>query len=257
MWKHLLALYEESRFNGEKPECLFAETLIFSEGWLMRSVLKEWKAGSTASGLPFLPLPEGVKVYSEGQLPTPFRARPGGDSKAESHTHVDGIAGHFSIADGTKSGIELDRGCRYIAVFEAKLYSPIGKRTKNAEDYDQISRTAACLVHALLEAEPATDCGAHLVVLYPADNPAIHRNNHSEGRIRTQIANRLKEYKEAGSSTPELERFVAGWEKMIERVRPHFVTWEEVLAEIEEEGLLDFYGLCKQFNGKARLGRKA
>ena len=49
---------------------------------------------------------------------TPFKARPGGDSKAESHTHVDGVAGHFSIAAGTKLGIELVADCRYVAVFE-------------------------------------------------------------------------------------------------------------------------------------------
>jgi hypothetical protein len=51
MWKHLLELYEESRLNDEQPECLFAETLIFNEGWLLRSVLKAWKTGPASATL--------------------------------------------------------------------------------------------------------------------------------------------------------------------------------------------------------------
>ena len=145
MWRHLLEIYEESRLNAGQPECFFAETLIFNEGWLLRSALKEWKGNSTSSRLPFLPFPANAVVYSEGQLRTPFKARIQGDPRAESHTRVDGIAGHFSIADGTKSGIELAPDCpplpvpcrgsslvglscgpaqgglaRYVAVFEAK-----------------------------------------------------------------------------------------------------------------------------------------
>ena len=51
--------------------------------------------------------PAGAVVYSEGQLRTPFKARFQGDPQAESYTRVDGIAGDFSIAEGTKLGIEL------------------------------------------------------------------------------------------------------------------------------------------------------
>ena len=149
MWKRLLELYDESKLNEGQPECLFAETLIFNEGWLLRSVLKEWKASSKRYKLPFLPFPADARVYSEGQLRTPFKARFRGDSKAETNTRVDGVAGHFSIATGTKSGIELACDCRYIAAFEAKLYSPIAKGTKRAPGYDQVSRTTACLIAML------------------------------------------------------------------------------------------------------------
>jgi len=250
MWKHLLRIYEESQLNEGKPECLFAETLIFDEGWLLRSVLKEWKTLSMGSRLPFLPFPQNAKIYAQGQLRTPFRARVRGESKAETHTHIDGIAGHFTIADGTKSGIKLAPGCRYIAAFEAKLYSSIAKGTKKAEDYDQVSRTAACLVHALLEAGPVADCAAHLVVLYPEDNLAVNPDTCSEAHIREQIDNRLREYKKAGRSTPEIERFEARWEGMMQRLQVHFVTWEEVLQEIGDEGLHRFYEQCKRFNRK-------
>ena len=43
--------------------------------------------------------PAEARVYSEGQLRTPFEARFQGDPGAESHTRVDEVAGDFSIAE--------------------------------------------------------------------------------------------------------------------------------------------------------------
>jgi hypothetical protein len=252
MWKNLLELYQESRLNVGEPECLFAETQVFNEGWLLRSVLKKWKTSSKRSRFPFFRFPPGAKVYSEGQLRTPFKVRRKGERtgkpKGESNTHVDGIAGDFSIADGTKSGIELDPGCPYIAVFEAKLYSRIGKAIKNARDYDQISRTTACLIHALLAAEPRDDFQAHIVVLYPADRPYIDPDLYEDNHVKDEIAGRLNGYKEAGKPTEEIRLFEAGWEEMLEGIRRHFITWEEALDEIGDKELMRFYELCKEFN---------
>lgn len=245
MWNHLRDIYEESRLNRGRPECLFAETLIFNEGWLLRSVLRQWKTSSPGSSLPFLPFPPDAKVYSEGQLFTPFKARRRGDPQAESHTRVDGIAGHFSMAAGTKSGIELAPGCRYMTIFEAKLYSPIAKGIKSAPEYDQVSRTASCLIHALLDTAAA--CTSHLVVLYPEDNVDINPEDFGKVELRERIGKRLAGYKGAGDPTPEIQRFEAGWEGMLEQLDVHFKTWEEVLAEIEDEGLDRFYDLCKRF----------
>jgi hypothetical protein len=254
MLEHLLGVYEESLLNVGKPECLFAETEIFNEGWLLRSVLREWKTGLASSEMPFLPFPANARVYSEGQLFTPFKVRPRservGEPKGETNTRIDGIVGYFSIAEGTKSGIELDRRCPYIAVFEAKLYSPIGKGTKNAPGYDQVSRTAACLIHALLGAEPREAFEAHIVVLYPKDNLAIRPEEFDKVQIREQIRKRLTEYSEAGRSTPELQRFEDRWEWAFERLpEPHFSTWEDVLEEIGDGELDRFYDLCKRFSG--------
>jgi hypothetical protein len=248
IWKHLLQLYEESRLNEGEPDCTFAETLIFDEGWLLRSVLTAWRTGSTSSQLPFLPFPPDARIYSEGQLRTPFRARRRGDPQAESHTHVDGIAGHFRIADGTKSGIELDSGCRYLAAFEAKLFSPIARGTKNAPHYDQVSRTSACLIHALLGAGLAAGGAAHLVILYPQDNLDVDPNDYVQVHIQERIKNRLHAYKTAGKPTPEITQFEAGWEEMLAQIAIQFETWEKVLDEIGDGELNRFYELCKKFN---------
>ena len=247
MLQELLKIYQSSLVNKEAPECLFAETLIFNEGWLLRSVLKEWLTGSRRSQFQFLPFPEGVKLYSEGQLRTPFRARYRGDEQAESHTRVDGIVGDFSIV-GTKSGVGLNPDFRYITVFEAKLYSPIAKGTKNAPCYDQISRTTACVINAVLEAGVRPDYSAHFAVLYAKDNRYIDPGMYSTDRIKDQIAKRVQAFMEDGNDDGHITRFAAGWRDVLKNLQIWFVPWEDVLAEIGCEDLDRFYELCKRFN---------
>jgi hypothetical protein len=247
MWHHLLGIYRESQLNPGQPTCLFAETLIFNEGWLLRSVLQAWRTGQDRPGPPFLPSPAGAKIYSEGQLRTPFKARFKGDPAAETHSRVDGIAGFFSLAEGTKQGIALAPGCRYVAAFEAKLYSPIAGGVKAAPAYDQVSRTAACLIHALLEAGTPESAAAHLAVLHPADTTVIEPGKYGKEYLRKQIAGRLAGYRAAGGPTPHLGRFQKGWHEKLARLAVHFFTWEAVLAEIGDEDLLRFYDLCKRF----------
>jgi len=90
-------------------------------------------------------------VREEAQLYTPFRKRARADPLGEANTHVDGIVGRFTIA-GSKSGITLDPGCRYLAVFEAKMPTGgLSRGVTNVRDYDQVSRTAACMIHGMLE----------------------------------------------------------------------------------------------------------
>lgn len=247
MLKELLKIYRHSLVNKEAPKCLFAETLIFNEGWLLRSVLKEWLAGSGGSGFGFLPFPEGVTAYSEGQLYTPFKARIRGDKLAETNTRVDGIVGDYSITD-TKSGIVLKSDFRYIAAFEAKIFRPIGVGVKNAPWYDQVSRTAACLINSILLAEPKGGYAAHLAVLYSEDNPYIDPNLYTKDYVEKQISKRLQDFLKAGELGNAVERFANGWRDALDNLRIHFHTWEQVLADIGSDDLVGFYDLCKKFN---------
>ena len=244
MLKQLLGAYEAGLVNREAPKCLFPETLIFNEGWLLRLVLREWLAGSGGSQLGFLPFPDGVTAYSEGQLYTPFR----GGSHPERNTHVDGIVGDFSITD-TKSGIVLKSDFRYVAAFEAKLFSRIESGVKNAPDFDQVSRTAACLINSILLAEPQASYSAHLVVLYAKDNRHINRAAYGRDCIEQNISRRLQPFTATEERSAAIVRFSAGWKDVLERLQIHFFTWEEVLAGIGSDGLLEFYKLCRRFNG--------
>jgi len=247
MLKELLGVYEAGRINPGAPECLFPETLIFNEGWLLRSVLKECLAGSGGSGFGFLPFPEGVTAYTEGQLYTPFKARFRGDKLAESHTHIDGIVGDFSITD-TKSGVVLKPDLRYVAGFEAKIYAPIASGTKNVPWYDQLCRTAACLINSILLARPPGSYAAHLAVLYAEDKQRIDPSLYTKDYVEKQISKRLQGFLETREPGDVVERFARGWRDVVDHLRIHFHTWEQVLADIGSGELSEFYEVCKKFN---------
>ena len=246
MIQELLRIYDASRTNPDKPECTFAETLIFNEGWLLRGVIKEWQSWTQPARFSFLPFPEGIKVYSEAQLYTPFKARFQGDKVAETHTHVDGIAGDFEIV--AKSGVVMDPDSRYLTVFEAKMSSALSKGTKNAPDYDQVSRTAACMIHAILEAGHKDDYVAYLVVLYASSNKQLQPDKYTMDYIEKQIATRAQAYLSAGEYDRPGIRFFSEWENVLPSVQIQFLTWEDVLDRIDDDDLHEFYRLCKQFN---------
>jgi len=247
MLRELLKLYDKSRTNPGKPACTFAETLIFNEGWLLRGVLNEWQGWTQPARFSFLPFPQGVKVYSEAQLYTPFRARFQGDKLAEAHTHVDGIVGDFQIV-ATKSGATLTPDWRYLAVFEAKMYSSLSSGTTHAPGYDQASRTAACMIHAILESGGADDRLAHLVVLYAADNNKIHPCRHTREYAEGRIAERVRTYLASGKHGKPIPRFFDEWCTVLPRIQIQFLTWEDVLSEIDSDELNQFYDLCVEFN---------
>ncbi len=246
MPRKLLEVYNAGLLNQDRPQCLFPETLLFNEGWLLRAVLMAWKARGSESRFGFLPFPEDTKLYSEGQLYTPFKARSRGDKQAESHTHVDGIVGHFSIGS-TKSGIVLEQGFKYIAAFEAKMYSPLSSGTANAPTYDQVSRTAACLINSVLQARQADGYAAHLVILYPEDNRRVDATQHEAHIIEERIAARIQAYLGDGGADELFKQFAEGWKDALRKLQVWFLTWEEVLAEIGDDELNQFYEMCKRF----------
>ncbi len=242
MIDELLRIYEESRLNREQPESIFNPTLIFNEGWLLRAVLRQWKLAPGKSCLPFLPFPAEAKVYSEGQLFSPFAPRQRGDKLAEAHTHADGIVGDFSIG-ATKSGIEVHPDCRYLAVFEAKLYSPLAGSISHAPGYDQVSRTVGCVINSLLRAGCPGPYAAHVVVLHPADHSNVNPRRYSNAYLEQQIAARVENF-----GLPPTSTFARSWRATLDTVQLWFVTWEEALAEIGSDELDQFYQQCRRFN---------
>ena len=79
----LLRIYEEGRINPRPPQCIFPETLLFNEGWMLRAAIHSlrsvqvpaWRQGHEQAAFSFLPFPPGVEVYSEIQPYAPFRQR--------------------------------------------------------------------------------------------------------------------------------------------------------------------------------------
>ena len=114
----------------------FPPTIIFEEGWMLRILL-----ASHNRGLPCFPFSyyQDATWFSEGILPTPFREKP----YTESGTHTDGIIGHITKREPTKTGVLLEKKGEQFIVLEAKMKSGLSKAVTNADFYDQASRTLA------------------------------------------------------------------------------------------------------------------
>lgn len=72
-------------------------THLYNEGWMLRLVL-DWLDRHRDLEHP-LALHEGARWYSEALLPSRFLRDEHGDPLAESHTHADGLIGHFEACD--------------------------------------------------------------------------------------------------------------------------------------------------------------
>jgi len=247
MIRQLMALYDDSLINSGQPKSMFAPTLIFNEGWLLRAVLKEWRAGRGTGTWNFLPFPEDARFYSEGQLYTPFGARYQGDKLAEKHSHADGVVGDFSIS-GSKSGIRLDASFRYLAVFEAKLSSPLASGTKNAGDYDQVARNVACMINMIMQSEPALNYRAYFIVIHPQGSGQVNPDAYGKVVIADQIARRISAYEGAAGAKGPAPLFVRQWRSILDAIRICFLTWEDALLQIGDPDLSHFYELCLQFS---------
>lgn len=247
MIAELIKIYQDSLINAESPACTFAPTEVFNEGWLLRAVLQEWKICSNAGPFSFLPFPQDVRIYSEGQLYTPFGARYRGDKQAESHTHADGIVGHFSIPD-TKSGIVLHHNFSYFAVFEAKLSSGLAGRTSNAPGYDQVTRNIACMINMILQSGRAEGYAANFIVLYPRTNRFVIPAQYSKAAVADQVGRRIAMYESGAEGRRSASPFALRWKQVLDRLCISFVTWEDVLAALANDELRRFYELCVRFN---------
>jgi hypothetical protein len=124
-------------------------TELYCEGWLLRLVLS-----AAQTGIPCLPFSfeDGSRWFAEPSLYSPFGARYRGDSDAETHTPADAAVGQFDFGI-TKTGLRLTESATQFIVLEAKIWSDLSKRTKNASDYSQATRIVACMANVLANAK--------------------------------------------------------------------------------------------------------
>lgn len=246
MFEALLRLYDQSKVNPGEPRSVFGETDLFNEGWLLRGVLAAWQAWDRPSRFRFLPFPPGSIVRSSPQLYTPFKKRKKkGDTTGEHNTRADAVAGHFR-GDKSKSGLRFVEGGSFFAGIEAKMYSGFSK-IKNST-YSQLARTACCLVHGASEIRVVEDARFYLVTLYPDDNKKISPAKYTKEFIETEIRDRVRGYGAGGSAQADFERTLS---QVWDRFQLVWVRWEEVVEEINDQHLREFYRLCKKF-GKAK-----
>ena len=92
---------------------------------------------------------QGSYAESEALLPSPFRPRHRGDTRAEARTHADGIVGHFSVSSSAKADARLLDDATQLIVTEAKIFNPLSGGTRNAPAFYQVARNVACITEIL------------------------------------------------------------------------------------------------------------
>lgn len=253
MIQKLMDIYELSKLNTGKPECIFPETQIFNEAWLLRGILNgliDVKDIKDKDSLDFLPFPNDSKQYSEGRLNTLFKPIKRGDkTSTESQTPIDGIVGDFEIDETTKSGIKILDNFNYLSIFEAKMYSPITARSQNESKFSQVTRIISCMIFQIMKVEKLEGKKIFLVIFYPKDHKNIDPLKYSKEFIKDEIKGRLLKYRNGGNE--DFRKFESKYEKIIDSINLRFIHWETVLNEIKEDALINkFYNLCKEFNKK-------
>lgn len=238
-------LFEISKVNKNSP--LFPPSLlIYNEGWLLRAIIQLWASSGEGRGFSFS-CPKEAALFSEAQLKTPFCK--------ETNTHADGIAGDFTIREGTKSGIDIKQDFKFLAVFEAKMYSGLAQKTTNIKNYTQVSRTIACMINEILRLKnlPDGSVSIHYVVLYPTDSELIIQpgQKYSKNVVRAEISSRLKDYKASGLN--DFKKFNNEWEKILDLIKIEFKTWEEIIKQINQAELETFYDKCKLYSKKREI----
>jgi hypothetical protein len=229
----------------------FPPTELFNENWLLRIVL-DWFARRGGDRYPLSPLP-GARWFSEAWLPSAFLPRYRGDRLAESRTHADGVLGHFAIGDPGTAGLSLLPDARQLVLFEAKLFARLSAGVRNAPEYDQASRSVACVAEVLRRADrpPEEMDEVGFVVLAPRAriDDGAYEKDLSRTAIRRKVRRRVEGY--AG----ERDAWFRDWfEPTWRRIEVRCLSWEEVIeviafhSPLEGQVIDSFYGRCLRFN---------
>ena len=216
-------------------------TELYNEGWMLRLVL-DWysQRPGTDSGALF---EQGARWFSEGRLSSQFLPRHRGDKLAETHTHTDGVVGHFDIAQ--RSEVRPQSGATQLLVLEAKLASKLSSGTRRAPGYDQAARSVACLAHVAGEAEiaPGSLSSYGFWVFAPQKRLTEFTSLATAENVKAKVRKRVDQFGDDkltwynGTFLPHLESMSIGT-----------MAWEDLLNAMESEGagteFRQFYQKC-------------
>lgn len=231
----------------------FPPTDIFNETWLIRVVL-DWFSNHRENTYPLGPMRGGV-WYSEALLPSAFLARSRPNRQSEGYTHADGVIGHFKIGRGGKAYCSIEPDARQFVVCEAKVFSKLSPRVRNAPYFDQAARTVACIAEVLgrlpVPVRPQQLDRLAFLVLAPVEmiNAGCFRPELSKESIERKVRQRVSEFGLARDAWLS-ERFLP----LLERIDICEMSWETIITFIqmhdEEIGgqIKRFYDQVIRFN---------
>ena len=237
---------------AESEPANFPLTLLYNEGWLLRLVL-DWYSRHKLTGHPLLFQHRAV-WFSEALLPSPFRPRYRGDTRAETRTHADGIIGHFSVGRSAKTDARLLDDATQLIVTEAKIYSPLSGGTLNAPRFNQVARNVACITELLSRADRPPSKMTSLAFFVVAPEAQFKTGIFAQMLDKATISSAVQARAEAFS--PELGGWVDEWFlPTLEVIRIESLSWESLIGYTASndprafKSIQGFYERCLMYNG--------
>ncbi len=232
-------------------------TEVYNEGWMLRLIL-DWFSRQPPSDHP-LSFEKDARWYSEIRLPSQFLARFQTDPLAESHTHADGVIGHFARGRAGKGDIDLHSDAGQFVVIEAKIFSRLAKGIKNNKNYDQAARTTACIAEtlALKQKQPNDMSRLGFYVIAPERQLKFEPTFQTflqKDSIRIKVQKRIKAYSDPVDAEAKNRWFNTWLLPTLECIDIQCITWEDIIAHItagdsqDGEALAEFYNKCLALN---------
>ena len=237
-----------SSFDPAQPN--FRPTEIYNENWLVKIVMHQASSiDDTDYVLGFLP---GSTWYSEGILPTAFKARFRGDPQSESRTHADCVIGHIRIGHKAKADLELTQGAKQFTVVEAKVGAPLSSGTSHAKYYDQAARNVACMAEVMARADvkPTSLSRLDFIVLAPLSSidKGTFSKEMTKASIREKVKRRIESYDGQLDSW-----YTSHFEPALDSIGLHSLNWESAIEWISNhkpdvaDQLHEYYELCLRY----------
>ena len=222
-------------------------TELFNEGWLLRLTL-DWFASHPAVSHR-MNVPEGAKWYSEALLSSQF-----GAPHKETHTHADGVIGHFRIGQAGDGDLALESDATHFVVLEAKLKSKLTPNVTNASGFNQAARSVACMAHAMSVAKlrPEQVARFGFFVIAPASRikRGVFASELAKDSLRRKVESRVCAYQDK-----TYNKWFSDWFlPVLDGIEVDSLSWEDIRTTIDahdgEAGqwFEEFYEHCLYYN---------
>ncbi len=235
-------------FDPENP--YFRPTEIFNESWLIKLVLHQSSTINCQDSLiSFLPK---STWFSEGLLPTAFKARYRGDELSESRTNADGVIVQISVGEKHKADLELNPNATQFTVVEAKVGSPLSAGVSKAKYFDQAARNVACMAEVLAQSNINPSSVDRLSFIVLAPQYSIDKDAFAEELEKKSIRSKVKKRVDAYNGDLD-DWFGYHFEPTLANIDIHSLSWETAIKWISDHNqdigndLTYFYELCLKY----------
>ncbi len=225
-------------------------TEIYNEGWMTRllmhySVKEELKFEDI--GIEIDTTFKNIHWTSEALISSPFVSA---KSKREGYTHPDITLGDFNVDYCNSGKLEVKKEAKVFGIIEAKMKSLLSTGTTNAKEFNQASRTVACIA-----SNTPLNCETFFYVVAPESKikPPKRGENRmlkmmKEDTIIREIGNRFKSHNLVNESISSENGII----ERAKKCKTGVITYEHWIDNINDknarEELNAFYFECMKWN---------